>query len=593
MTILMPLRFPGSSTEETTGGRHARAANRKAASCRTARGIVLAAALLLSLAHALEAAHAADWPQWGGRNERNFVSEEKDLPATFGPEATKTEDGQTTTTPSRNLKWSVALGSQVYPSPAIAGGRIFTGANGARANGEDGRFDQVIIGGVLFCLDEASGKRLWQLDIPRFRTKNPKYNADKLNLGLCSSPTVDGDRVYVMTSRGEVLCLDVAGLANGNDGPYTDEGLYLADGREYPDKPGRFDPKDLSPAPAALNLRPTDGDIVWRYDFVKELDVWPHDAVDCSVLASGDYLYICTCNGRESSHKSVPSPNAPDMIVLDKKTGALLAVMENPLGNAIFHGDWSSPTLAHAGGKNLVVWGGGDGVCYAFDAAFTPGEDGKPGKLRQVWSFDCNPAQHKTKDGKPIPYGVDNGPSEIIATPVCWNERVYVAVGQDSHHGMGAGCFSCIDATKEGDITESGRVWQNLDVQRSFSSAAVTTDGLVFIADYTGILRCLDAATGETYWRHDLKGRVFGSPLIAGGKVYIGTEAGRLTVASAAKEKKVLWETKFASGLYASPVAANGVLYITTQKRLYAFQVPKDILDAGEEITEQKREGSK
>lgn len=563
MVFSMSLRFLGYLTNKATGRSHARPARRRAMS-----GIVLAVAFLVATAQ------AADWPQWGGSSKRNFVSEEKDLPATFSPETARIEDGKTVTPPAENLKWSVALGSQVYVTPAVAGGRVFAGANGARANKEDSRFEHVV-GGVLFCLDEATGKRLWQLNIPRLRTKNRRYNGDNLNLGLCSSPTVDGDRVYVVSTRGEVLCLDVQGLANGNDGPFTDEGGYMADSREYPDKPGRFDPKDLPPAPSPFVLQPTDADIVWRYDFIKDLDVWPQDAMDGCVLVSGDYLYVSTSNGVDASHRNVPSPNAPDMIVLDKKTGELLAVMETPLGKSIFHGGWSSPTLMHAGGKTLVVWGGGNGVCYAFDAEFTRGEDGKPGKLRQVWSFDCNPPQHKMKDGKPIPYGDDEGPSEIIATPVCCNERVYVAVGQDSHHGTGAGSFSCIDATKEGDITESGRVWQDLDVQRSFSSAAVTTDGLVFIADYTGILRCLDAATGATYWKHDLKGRVFGSPLIADGKVYIGTEAGRLTVASAAKEKKILWETKFESGLYASPVAANGVLYITTQKRLYAFQVPK------------------
>ena len=144
-------------------------------------------------------------------------------------------------------------------------------------------------------------------------------------------------------------------------------------------------------------------------------------------------------------------------------------------------------------------------------------------------------------------------------------------MGQDSRHGPGKGCLSCIDPAGEGDITEKGKVWQCADVDRSFSSAAVTRDGLVFIADYTGILRCLDADTGKEYWSHDLKGRVFCSPLCADGKVYIGTEAGRLTVAAAAREKSILDEVRFNSPIYATPVAANGTLYIASQRTLYAF----------------------
>ena len=139
-----------------------------------------------------------------------------------------------------------------------------------------------------------------------------------------------------------------------------------------------------------------------------------------------------------------------------------------------------------------------------------------------------------------------------------------MAVGQDSRHGTGKGSFSCIDATQQGAITESGKIWQNLEVERSFSSAAVTEDALVFIADYTGILRCLDAETGREYWTHNLKGRVFCSPFCADGKVYIGTDKCRLTVASATREKKILSEIRFDSAICATPVAANGVLYIAT-----------------------------
>lgn len=519
---------------------------------------------------------AKDWPQWGGRDERNFASDEKNLPSAFKPDGSKTENGQKIIIPGENLKWSANLGTQTYSTPAVAKGRVFIGSNDARI-GDDSRF-QKTGGSTFICLDEATGKLLWQFVMPRLKTKNPKFNYDDLNLGICSSPTVDGDRVYVVSSRGEVHCLDINGQKNGNEGPFKDEGEYMDDTRIFPDKPGRFDPTgtNVPSLPKPVEIRPVDGDIIWSYDFIEDLDVWPQDAVDCSILVHGDYLYVCTCNGVDRSHKYIPSPSAPDIIVLDKKTGKLVAVMDPPLGNAIFHGDWSSPSLARIGEQTLVVWGGGDGVCYAFDTYFTSGENGKPGKLRRVWSFDCNPPHNKFENGKPLPYNKNSkGPSEINSTPVFYNNRIYITVGQDSRHGPGPGCFSCIDATKEGDITETGRIWQCFDVQRSFSSAAVG-NGLVFIADYTGILRCLDADTGTNYWTHDLKGRVFASPFLADGKVYIGTEAGMVTVAAAAKEKQILSEVKFDGPIYATPVAANGVLYIASQKHLYAFHVPKN-----------------
>ncbi len=513
----------------------------------------------------------ADWPQWGGRDVRNFVSLATGLPESFRPPGLKVDRGQKTVLPGENVRWTAPLGNQTYVTPAVSGGRVFMGTNDKRL--DDPRFEKAG-GGLLLCLDEATGRLLWRLLMPRLKTKNSKFNFDDLGLGLCSSPTVDGDRVYVVSNRGEVLCLDVDGQADGNDGPFLDEGLYMADTRTFPDKPGRFDPKDAPPPPAPVELRPTDGDILWRYDFLSELDAWPQDAVDCSVLVHGDCLFVCTSNGVDRSHSNIPSPNSPNLIALDKRTGRLLAACE-PLGKTIFHGDWSSPTLARAAGRTLVVWGGGDGICYAFDARFEPGPDGKPGKLRRVWWFDANPPHNKFRGGKRLPYNKNGeGPSEIIATPVVVKDRVYVAVGQDSRHGTGPGCLSCIDATKEGDVTESGKVWQCFDVQRSFSSAAVV-DGLVFIADYAGILRCLDADTGKVYWAHDLAGRVFASPLAADGKVFIGDEAGKVTVAAAAREKRILAEVKLDGAVYGSPVAANGVLYVPSQKTLYAVKRPE------------------
>jgi len=527
---------------------------------------LLAAAALWGAAFS----RAADWPQWGGRDARNFVADEPGLPASFRPDRTEVTNGAATSVAGENLQWSAPLGTQVYVTPAVSQGKVFIGANDAKVDAP--RFSRTK-GSVFDCLDEATGKRLWRLVIPRLKTQNKLFNYDDLDLGLCSSPTVEGNRVYIMGSRGDVLCLDINGQADGNDGPFTDEGRYMVDARTFPDKPGRFDATNTPPLPTPVALQAGDADIVWRFDFLQELDVWPQDAVDCSILVYGDVLFVCTCNGVDKSHKTIPSPDAPDLIALDKRTGKLLATIDRPLGTTIFHGDWSSPALARINGRDLILWGGGDGVCYAFDARFETGRDGKPGTLKRVWWFDCDPPCIRFKDGKRLPYNKNGeGPSEIIATPVIADDRIYVAVGQDSRHGPGKGCLSCIDATRSGDVTECGRVWQCLDVGRSFSSAAVTKDGLVFIADYTGILRCLDAGNGKEYWSHDLKGRVFCSPLCADGRVYIGTEAGRLTVAAATREKRIIDEVRFDGPLYATPVAANGALYIASQRKLYAFR---------------------
>ncbi len=138
----------------------------------------------------------------------------------------------------------------------------------------------------------------------------PKLASGKVNdwenLGLLSSPCVEGNRVYLVTSRCEVICLDTEGMANGNDGPFMDEAQYVA-----------------GPGKPKANIGPKDADIIWRYDMMDELGVFPHNASNCSVLIVGDLIYVCTSNGQDWTHSNIPSPNSPSFIALNKKTGQL------------------------------------------------------------------------------------------------------------------------------------------------------------------------------------------------------------------------------------------------------------------------------
>src|SRR4030095_2882918 len=112
--------------------------------------------------------------------------------------------------------------------------------------------------------------------------------------------------------------------------------------------------------------------------------------------------------------------------------------------------------------------------------------------------------------------------------------------------GEGVGHFYCIEATKRGDITESGRVWHYDKIRRSIATASVA-DGLVYIPDFSGFLHCLDAKTGQPYRVHDMLAAVWGSTLVVDGKVYLGADDGDVTVLQAGKDKKVLAEMNMGS----------------------------------------------
>lgn len=509
------------------------------------RDLTWAAALLGAVVSTAVGGRAEDWPRWGGTNPgRNMYSPEKGLPDKFEPGKFKSGSEEVDLATTKNVKWVGKLGSQSYGNVTVSGGKVFIGTNNDSPRDLQHQGDR----SVMMVFDERSGAFLWQLVVPKLASG--KVN-DWENLGILSSPNVEGDRVYIVTSRCEVMCLDVNGLANGNQG-FQDEAQYVVG----PDKP-------------KAKIGPKDADIIWKYDMMDELGVFPHNASNCSVIIVGDVVYAGTSNGQDWTHSNVPSPLAPSLIALNKHTGEFLAEDDAEIGPRIFHGQWSSPSAGVANGKQLIFFGGGDGFCYAFDAKPVKGDD--TSYLKKVWWFDCNPPEYKVKNGKPIRYPAAEGPSEINATPAFYKNRIYVATGQDPEHGEGVGRLLCIDATKTGDITKTGLIWDYRRIHRTISTVSITPDGLLFIADFSGFVHCLDAETGKVHWVHDMKAHMWGSTLAADGKVYLGDEDGDFVILQASKEKKILSETSLMTPIYATPVVANGVLYVASNSHLYAI----------------------
>src|SRR5688500_17150255 len=176
----------------------------------TLLGVRFAAATLL----------AGDWPQWGGTPNRNMFSPEKGLPDRFEPGKLKSGTEEVDLSTTKNVRWVAKLGSQSYGNATISDGRVFVGTNNDAPR--DGKYEGDR--SIMMVFSEKDGSFLWQLVIPKL--DSGKVN-DWKNLGLLSSPTVEGDRVYIVTSRCEVMCLDVKGLADGNQG-FQDEAQYIA-----------------------------------------------------------------------------------------------------------------------------------------------------------------------------------------------------------------------------------------------------------------------------------------------------------------------------------------------------------------------------
>ena len=226
-----------------------------------------------------------DSPQWGRSGRRNNVA-----PGDRVPRAFNVATGE-------NIKWSAKLGSETYGSPVIANGKVFTGSN--NGNGYLQRFPAKVDLGVLLCFDAATGRFLWQ-----HSNEKRVVREECRRVGCAGSACVEGQRLWYVNNRNEVVCLDTEGFLDGeNDGPFRDEPNQNAD----------------------------EADIVWKLDMAAAFGAAEENQTCSSLTAAGDVLFVSTANGvhpkcREDLDldKDLSHHDTACFVALDKHTGAVL-----------------------------------------------------------------------------------------------------------------------------------------------------------------------------------------------------------------------------------------------------------------------------
>ena len=488
----------------------------------------------------LTTSYSSDWPEWGGDGHNNMASSAKGIPLEMEPGKRKKGTEEIDLSTTKNVKWVAKIGSQSYGTPTIAEGKVLIGTNNESPRDAQHEGDR----GIIMCFDEKDGKFLWQLVIP-------KLGAGKVSdweyLGVCSSPLIHKGRAYFISNRCKVICVDMEGMANGNDGPYKDEAKFMMTGGKT-FKPGK-----------------EDGDIIWVYDMREELGVFPHNIASSSPKIVDGKLVVTTSNGVDWSHLNVPAPQAPCLILLDMATGELVGEEASKIGERTMHCNWSSPMVAKVDGKSTIFFGAGDGYLYSFDPKAKEDDEGFL-VMPENWRVDGNlPGYRKDKDGKKIKYATFEGPSEYISSPVYHEGNVISLIGQDPEHGEGVGRMMSVNA-KTGKV-----VWDYTEIERGISTASIA-DGLVYAADYRGRVHCVDVKDGKKLWVYDTKSHIWGATLAADGKVFIGNEDGEVVILKHGRKMEKLGLIEFSAPVYASPVVANDVLYIASQTHLYAFK---------------------
>jgi len=503
------------------------------------------------------------WPLFGGTLARNMVNTvEKNIPAEWALEVKDRKTGKVAK-PAKNIKWAAALGSKSYGGPTIVNGKIYVGTNNEAPRDPKIKDDK----GIMMCFRESDGQFLWQ--IVHDKLPSGQVN-DWPKEGICSTPVVDGNFLFYVSNRCELICADTE-----------------------------------------------TGKIIWNLDMMKTLNVFPHNMAAGCPLVAGDVVFVVTANGVDENHINIPSPKAPSFVAVDKKSGKLLWQDNSPTikaaqiagvqdesffnkspikqlmdrGDIIQHGQWSNPAFATIAGKPQIIFPGGNGWLYSFEPA--------TGKI--IWQFDCNPKDYKYE------LGGRGKRSDFIATPVVIGNQVIIGTGQDPEHYEGVGHLWCIDATKTGDVSKwvvtdaktdppkvkenpnSAVVWhyggpttpedqaklgRDYYYGRTMSTVAVH-DGILYAGELAGYLHCLDFKTGKPHWVYDLKSAVWGSPYFVDNKVFIGTDDGEVWVFPHGAKQPEPKKMAMHKAVQMTPVAANGTLYILAQSHLYAVAPTK------------------
>ena len=417
------------------------------------------------------------------------------LPTTVAPTRNPNPPIDWDPTTGRNIVWSVELGNETYGRPVVAGDAIYVGTDNARHM--DPAFQDHA--GVLMALRATDGAFLWQDVAPRVERGLREW----LLPSTTSTPYVEGDRLYYVTAECQFRSLD------------------------------------------------TQGHLVWQVD-IPALGVFPHESCNSDVLPLGDLLIVSTSNGQNEGHTLVPSPRAPSLIAVNKRSGSVVWRAIGAGGN-VLHGQWSSPVAANVHGRMQVLFGGGDGWLRSYDAL----------SGHEVWRFDGNP-----KDARWLPRPRVFSRGAIIASPVYADGRVFVAMGLSPGHGNGPSLIYAISPNGQGDVTVSRLLWTSRKVGRVVGTPIVK-DGLLYVGDLGGTVHCLDAATGAHVWTHETHEEIWGSFLLAGDRLYVGSVEGSMTVLRAGRRKELLARIEMDAPLYSPPAVVGDALYVATAEKLY------------------------
>lgn len=281
------------------------------------------------------------------------------------------------------------------------------------------------------------------------------------------------------------------------------------------------------------------GKVLWQRSLVEDLGlVTTHGGRTVSPVIEGENVIVSGINSgwgeqARASHR---------FIGVNKRTGDI-NWMSTP-GGRPFDTTYAPPLVTDINGVRVLIVGTGDGAVHAIKSA-----TGEP-----VWNY----AMSKR--------GVNTG-------VVMNGSSVIVSHGEENLHTSDMGILAAIDGTAKGPIPNEQVKWAFKGFQGGYSSPVIDGQRL-YQVDNGANLYAFDASSGKILWQQNLGTIQKASPVLADGKLYVGSENGRFFILRPTAERcEVLNDVQLPEGeaIIASAAVSDGRVFLVSTENIYAI----------------------
>lgn len=375
------------------------------------------------------------------------------------------------------------------------------------------------------CFDRATGKRLWERAVDRSRTE--LHN--RLNHPAAITPVTDGENVYSFFKDYGLVSYDSTGRERWRValGPFVstmglgaspvilkDRVILVADQVQ-----GSF----------IASFDKANGELRWKMDR-EETESWG----TALTYESGGPLLLTVSRGQFGAYDYA-----------GKRIATTRNLATTIVGSPILHGD------------TLFVFGYGGDAPQPFSSRLSRLDKNGDGKLT---------ADEYGED--PFLHGIAKftGNRDMVITEDEWDAK--------QREVGGPTCLTALRIEREGGSLRTKELWR---VDKGFTGvipSPLYVGGVVYVVKNGGILTSYDAASGGVLKAGRLMGAISGyssSPVSAEGRIYIGSEDGKISVLRAAGEWEILSVNDLGEPVYATPALSGGAIYVRSESALYRF----------------------